>query len=94
MGKVRIFDPSLEAKRQSITYKPRPKSLHNLQIGLVDNTKFNSDKLLLKIAKILEQQYGAKGHIIRRKGKATVPDMKVIEELTDSCDVAVSGIGD
>ena len=94
MEKVRIFDPTLEAKQQPITYKPRPKSLQNLRIGLVDNAKFNSDKLLLRIAKILEEEYGAKGHIIRRKGKATVPDMKVIEELTDSCDIAVAGIGD
>jgi hypothetical protein len=94
MGKVQIFDPTLEAKQQTIAYKLRPKSLHNLQVGLVDNTKFNSDKLLLKIAGILEQEYGAEGHIIRRKEKATAPDMKVIEELTDSCDVAIAGIGD
>lgn len=94
MGKVQIFDPTLEARQQSIAYKPRPKSLKNLQIGLVDNTKFNSDNLLLKIAKILEQEYGAKSHIIRSKSKATTPDRKIIDELTGNCDVAIAGIGD
>jgi len=94
MEKVQVFDPTFEAKEQSITFNPRPKSLKNLRIGLVDNNKFNSDNLLLKIAKILEQEYGAKSYIIRKKDKATVPDMKIMEELTDSCDVAIAGIGD
>ena len=94
MEKVQVFDPTFEVKGQSITFNPRPRSLQNLQIGLVDNTKFNSDKLLLKIVKILEQEYGAKSHIIRSKGKATVPDMKVIEDLTGNCDVVIAGIGD
>ena len=94
MEKVQVFDPTFEVKEQSIAFSPRPRSLQNLQIGLVDNTKFNSDKLLLRIAKILKQEYGAKSHIIRSKGKATVPDMKVIEDPAGNCDVVIAGIGD
>ena len=55
MDKFQVFDPTTTPKEQAITFVPRPVSLRNLRIGLVENTKFNSDKLLLKIAAILEQ---------------------------------------
>jgi hypothetical protein len=62
---------------------------------LVENTKFNSDKLLLKIAAILEQEYGAQSHIIRSKHNSSVPaHAEIIREFTASCDVVVAGVGD
>ena len=48
----------------------RPKSLAGLRVGLVDNTKHNSDQLLLRIAGLLESKHGAKTHIIRKKKSA------------------------
>jgi len=94
MEKVQVFDPTFEAKEQSITFNPRPKSLKNLRIGLLDNTKFNSDNLLLNVAGALEKEYGAKSHIIRSKRKAAVPDEAIIEEYAANCDVVIAGIGD
>ena len=61
----------------------------------MENTKFNSDKLLLKIAAILEQEYGAQSHIIRSKRNSSVPaHEEIIKEFTASCDVVVAGVGD
>ncbi|RMF83054.1 MAG: hypothetical protein D6736_22190 [Nitrospinota bacterium] len=95
MEKLQIFDPTLEAPERPFSFAPRPESLRNLRIGLVDNTKFNSDKLLLKIATILEQEYGAQGHIIRRKHNSSVPaHEEIIKEYTANCDVVIAGIGD
>jgi hypothetical protein len=95
MGKFKIFDPTTQAKEQAIAFVPRPRSLRNLRIGLVENTKFNSDKLLLKIAAILEKEYGAKSHVLRRKRTSGSPvDQEVIKEFTDQCDVVVAGVGD
>ena len=95
MEKLKIFDPTTPAKVEKIDFVPRPKSLGNLRIGLVDNTKFNSDKLLIRIAIILENDYGAKSHIIRRKHNPGVPAHdEIIKELTSDCDVVISGIGD
>ena len=48
-------------------------TLEGLRIGLVDNTKHNSDQLLLRIANILEEKHGAKAHVIRRKKSAGSP---------------------
>lgn len=90
-----VFDPTIEAKEQVIAFVPRPESLRNLRIGLVENTKYNSDKLLLKIAAILEQEHGAQSHIIRSKHNAGVPPhQEIIDEYVKSCDVVIAGVGD
>jgi hypothetical protein len=95
MKKLRVFDPTTEVKRENIVFVPRPDSLRNVRIGLVDNTKYNSDKLLLKIATILEQEYGAQGHIIRKKQNAGVPaHEEIIHEYKNHCDIVIAGIGD
>ena len=95
MAKLQVFDPTIEVKEQAIAFVPRPGSLRNLRIGLVENTKFNSDKLLLKIAAILEQEYGAQSHIMRRKHNSSVPaHEEIISEFTANCDVVVAGVGD
>lgn len=92
---LQIYDPTTEAKERRIAYAPRPKSLGGLRIGLVDNTKHNSDQLLLRIAALLEREHGARTHIIRRKRSAgAAPHAEIIEEFKSSCDVVVAGVGD
>jgi hypothetical protein len=50
---------------------------------------------LLKIAAILEQEYGAQSHIIRSKRHSSVPaHAEIIKEFTASCDDVVAGVGD
>ena len=92
---VQIFDPTTEVTERTIAYARRPKSLNGLRIGLVDNTKHNSEELLLRIAGILEREHGAKSHIIRKKKTSgSAPHAEIIEEYKASCDVIVAGVGD
>jgi hypothetical protein len=92
---IQVFDPTTEAKEQAVTFVPRPDSLRNLRIGLVENTKYNSDRLLERIAIILEKEYGAKSHIMRSKHNAGVPAHKeIIDEYMANCDVVIAGVGD
>ncbi|MBM3225806.1 MAG: hypothetical protein FJZ47_18675 [Candidatus Tectomicrobia bacterium] len=92
---MQVFDPTTEAKTQTIAFVPRPESLRNLRIGLVENTKYNSDKLLLRIAAILEHEYGASSHIMRSKHNAGVPaHQEILDEYATSCDVVIAGVGD
>ena len=92
---IQIYDPTIEAKGRHIAYAPRPKSLAGLRIGLVDNSKHNSDQLLMRIAGLLESDYGAKAHVMRRKVSAGVPaSPEIIKEFKDACDVVVAGVGD
>lgn len=92
---VQIYDPTTEVAERHINFVRRPKSLAGLRIGLVDNTKHNSDELLLRIATILEGEHGAKAHVIRRKKSAgAAPHAEIVEEYKASCDVIVAGVGD
>jgi hypothetical protein len=92
---IQIYDPTTETTGRRITYAPRPKSLAGLRIGLVDNTKHNSDQLLLRIAALLERDHGAKAHLIRKKRSAgAAPHAEIIDEFKANCDVIVAGIGD
>jgi len=92
---LQIFDPTTEVKGRHIAYAPRPQSLAGLRLGLVDNTKHNSDQLLLRIAALLEKEHGAKTHLIRRKHSAgAAPHAEIVEEYKANCDVIVAGVGD
>ena len=92
---IQIYDPTIETKRRTLDYAPRPASVKGLRIGLVDNSKFNSDQLLLRIAGLLEKDYGAKAHVIRRKKSAGIaPSAEIIADLKAECDVVVAGVGD
>jgi hypothetical protein len=92
---LQIFDPTLGTSGRSVTFAPRPKSLAGLRVGLVDNTKHNSDQLLLRIGGLLESKHGAKTHIIRKKKSAgAAPHSEIVEEFKANCDVIVAGVGD
>ena len=92
---LQIYDPTTGATGRNVHFVPRPKSLAGLRVGLVDNTKHNSDQLLLRIAALLEAKHGAKTHIIRKKHSAgAAPHAEIIEEFKANCDVVVAGVGD
>jgi hypothetical protein len=95
MGTIRVFDPTSRNAEREIRLAPRPPSLRGLRIGLVENTKYNSSTLLLRIADILEREHGAQGHILRSKRNPGTPvDEKTVEEFKTAVDVAIAGIGD
>jgi hypothetical protein len=95
MEELPIFDPTVPPETVTIRFVPRPPSLRDLRIGLVGNTKYNSDRLLLRIAAILEKECGAKGHRLRNKRSAGAPvDDGILREFKTECDVVIAGIGD
>ena len=92
---MEILDPTTEAAAQSIAYAPRPASLEGKRVGLIENTKFNSDRLLAKVGDILKAEYGVAETRMWRKRNSSVPaHQEIIEELKRTSDVMVAGIGD
>ena len=95
MASLELLDPTVEPRKQPLTYVARPDSLEGKRIGLVENTKFNSDKLLLKIGEVLKQEYGAAETRLWRKRNASVPvHEEIIEEAKRGVDAVVAGVGD
>jgi len=92
---IEILDPTVEVTAQPLHFVPRPGSLAGKRIGLVENTKFNSDRLLQKIGDILVTDYGAASARMWRKHNAGVPAHdEIVKEIRATCDVMVAGIGD
>ena len=92
---MELLDPTTEAVAQSIAWAPRPGSLEGKRVALIENTKFNSDKLLQKIGDVLVGEYGAASTRMFRKRNSSVPaHEEIVEEVRKTCDVVVAGIGD
>jgi hypothetical protein len=92
---MEILDPTTEAATQTIAYAPRPTALDGKRVALIQNTKFNSDRLLEKIGNILKAEYGVADWRMYNKHNASVPaHAEIIEEVKTSADVMVAGIGD
>jgi len=92
---IQIYDPTPEVAARRMSFSARPGTLEGLTVGLIDNTKHNSDQLLLRIADLLERDHGVKAHLIRKKKSAgAAPHAEIIEEYKANCDVVVAGVGD
>ena len=92
---MEILDPTTEAATQTIAWAPRPTALTGKRVALIENTKFNSDKLLVRIGDLLKREYGAAEWTLFRKHNSSVPaHEEIIQEIRKTCDVVVAGIGD
>jgi hypothetical protein len=92
---MEILDPTTEAATQTIAWAPRPASLRGKRVALIENTKFNSDNLLVRIGNILKEEYGVAECRMYRKHNASVPaHPEIIAEIETSADLVVAGIGD
>jgi hypothetical protein len=92
---IELLDPTAEVTPQGIAYVDRPASLEGKRVGLIDNTKFNSDRLLEKIGAILKAEYGVAETRMFRKHNASVPaHEEIIVELRRGFDAMVAGVGD
>jgi hypothetical protein len=93
---MEILDPTTEAAApQTIAWAPRPTALAGKRVALIQNTKFNSDRLLARIGDVLKAEYGVAEWTMYHKHNASVPaHAEIIEEVKKSADVMVAGIGD
>ena len=92
---MELLDPTVEQPAQAVDFAPRPKALAGKRVALIENTKYNSDRLLLKIGEILKSEYGAADARMWRKKNASVPAHdEIIEEIKRTCDLVVAGVGD
>jgi hypothetical protein len=90
-----IFDPTAAPVAREVRLTPRPADLRGLRLGLVENTKFNADTLLLKLADRLRERHGmTMTHLARKRSPSHVVDDRAIADLKARSDVVISGIGD
>ncbi|HEY7362478.1 MAG TPA: hypothetical protein VIE37_00100 [Methylomirabilota bacterium] len=92
---MKLFDPTSGPVARPIEIARRPETLQGLRLGLVDNTKFNSDALLGKLAERLARRHGIRVAVTTRKRSPSHEiDEAAIRALRSQADLVVSGIGD
>ncbi|MBM3219772.1 MAG: hypothetical protein FJZ38_14045 [Candidatus Rokubacteria bacterium] len=92
---MELLDPTVEQPQQAIDFAPRPKALAGKRVALIENTKYNSDRLLEKIGDILKKEQGIAEWKIFHKHNSSVPAHKeVIDEVKAAYDLMVAGVGD
>ena len=90
-----LFDPTAAPVGRDVKIATRPTRLDGLRVGLVDNTKFNSDTLLTKLAERLARRHGMTVMLTSRKRSPSHEiDEAAVRALRKQADFVVSGIGD
>lgn len=93
--KLVLVKPVNEAVVEASTYAPRPHSLAGKRVGLLDNSKENAGRFLEMVAGILQTQYHFETIVRHRKPSASKPVApEVIAAWTQTCDLAIVGVGD
>jgi hypothetical protein len=84
-------DPGLDAW----SLAPRPADLRGKRVGLLDNSKANSDVLLRAIADILNSEFEFADVFYVKKHSASLPPTpEVMAALHRNADLIITGIGD
>jgi len=91
-----ILDPSgIPPLIEKVRPAARPAFLEGIRLGLLDNTKPNSDKLLCQLEKRLHRKYpiGSFTHY-RKHGSALPLEEDLIERMANECDFVVNAVPD
>ncbi len=92
-----VLSPEGKARTASarVAALPRFDDLRGKTIGLLDNSKPNTDKLQQRLAELLKERYGVAKVIARRKLTAQAGAPKeYLDELAAQADFVLSGLGD
>jgi hypothetical protein len=91
-----ILDPTGQSHRvRAATLAPRVRSLSGIRLGLLDNTKANAARVLETLAEQLRAQHHIGGVATYTKsyfGTPVVQDRA--QEIAQSCDAVIAGVGD
>ena len=92
---MEMFDPTARPAARTTVLARRPARLDGLRIGLVDNTKFNAEPLLQRLARRLGDRHGMTvTHLDRKRSASHEVTESAIEAFKRRVDFVVSGIGD
>jgi hypothetical protein len=89
-----LVDPTISSVREHIDYAPRPKDFKGLRVGLVENSKKNSEELLCSLADKLRATYDMKMEVLLHKPQRAPLTDAQLAALKGAVDFVVTGVGD
>ena len=93
---MRLINPrGTDLSSGEFNLNARPNDLNGKRLGLLENSKDNSDKLLHELGEILSQKYEFSEIKSFSKHSASLPTKpEVIQEILNQVDVLITGVGD
>lgn len=89
------FDPRGTTGTDERPTAPRAKALKGLRLGLLDNTKWNANKLLRRVRDDLVQEHGfASVNYYRKESFSRFADPALITQIAKENDIVLTAIGD
>jgi hypothetical protein len=91
---ITVVNPTSQGDPDALRLAPALPSLEGCLLGLLDNGKANSDRLLGRIADILRERHGVRELMRRQKPDFSRPaPAELLRELS-ACDAIITAIGD
>lgn len=90
-----VFDPRGRVESAEAPLAPRPASLQGLRLGVLDNSKWNANKLLRGASAALEPALGlgaVRYYVKHSFSKDAAPEL--IGRIAAECDIVLTAIGD
>lgn len=94
-GQVRVYDPRGVVQTSATPVAARKSSLDGLRLGVLDNSKWNANKLLRGASAALGQDvsFGAVNYYVKHSfSKDAAPEL--IAQIADENDIVLTAIGD
>ena len=93
---MRLVNPSgTDLSSGAFQLNDRPADLNGKTLGLLENHKANSDKVLHELGTMLKEKYDIKDVVYLSKHSASLPtNPETVQQLLDKVDVLITGIGD
>ena len=89
------FDPRGVVETEPLALAARAGGLDGLRLGVLDNTKWNANRLLRKTVAKLQQEFSfAAVNYYRKESFSKDPNPALIETIAADNDIALTAIGD
>jgi len=89
------FDPRGVVEIEALRLSARANELNGLRLGVLDNTKWNANRLLRKTVAELQERFAfAAVHYYRKESFSREADPGLIATIAEHNDIALTAIGD
>ena len=95
MSSIPVYDPRGVVEAAPMSAAPRVKRLEGLRLGLLDNTKWNANKLLRGVRDRLAEKYGFSAvNYYKKESFSLSATPELIAEIAANNDIVVTAIAD
>ena len=92
---IEVYDPIGGGTEVAAPPRRNLDSLRGAVVGFIDNAKPNFHALVDDLGELLMSKYGVARVVKRRKPSASIPAKpEIVAELSEVCDVVITGSGD